>query len=68
MTRWEYAVEYVRANISMSEAMKTCNQFGAQGWEIVRISGDTVRGLEFVFKRELSEIPAPDKGKSSGRR
>lgn len=68
--KWEYTVEYVRANVSMTDALKIANGLGAQGWEIIRISGDTVRGLEFIFKRPLPD-PAPiviEKGKASGRR
>lgn len=52
MKQWEYDIEYTGANKSASDAVHFCNQKGADGWELINIEGNSIRGYELIFKRE----------------
>jgi len=57
MTTWEYRIETVKGifrlrSAKLLEIQKTCDQLGAQGWELVSVSYDWLL-VQYVlyFKR-----------------
>ena len=68
MTFWEYTVMYSSGGKGMSGVVSLCNEHGAQGWELIHIEGNSLRGYELIFKRAKEQKEEFISGRKSVKR